>query len=170
MGAGNDLANLVPLFLRDYWYIVLIYAASLLLAARCYRWADRVPGKDLATRPWWLWRLLVIALFGVATRGGIQLIPLGVLGASAYAEPAYMPVVLNTPFTIIKSIGRPVLEERVFMAQPEADRLWPVHHAYAERRNDTLSTGIQVQRPNVVVIILESFSAAYSARLNGGSA
>jgi phosphoglycerol transferase MdoB-like AlkP superfamily enzyme len=170
MGAGNDLANLVPLFLRDYWYIVLIYAASLLLAARCYRWADRIPKGTGTGRPWWLWRLLVIGLFGVATRGGIQLIPLGVLGASAYAEPAYMPVVLNTPFTIIKSIGRPVLEERLFMAQPEADRLWPVHHAYAERRNDTLSTRVQDQRPNVVVIILESFSAAYSARLNGGSA
>jgi phosphoglycerol transferase MdoB-like AlkP superfamily enzyme len=111
--------------------------------------------------------VLVIGLFGVATRGGIQLIPLGVLGASAYAEPAYMPVVLNTPFTIIKSIGKPVLEERVFMTTPEADRSWPVHHDLRNGANPGLLTLAPGQRPNVVVIILESFSAAYSQHLSG---
>ncbi|MBL8001882.1 MAG: sulfatase-like hydrolase/transferase, partial [Flavobacteriales bacterium] len=168
MGAGNDLANLVPVFLKDYWYIVLLFGAVLgLLWWGYHRVEGRLPRKG-PTRPWWLWRLLTIATAVLLTRGGVQLIPIGVLHASNYAEPAYMPVVLNTPFTMLRSIGRPVVEERVFMADGEADRLWPVRHAYTTPlvlAGDTLAPAA---RPNVVVIVLESFSAAYSSRLNGG--
>lgn len=156
---GDDLIRLIPVFLRDYWYVALAFALSMVLAEMGYRWAGRMDPKEPA-RPWWLWRVIVIALMVISSRGGIQYIPLGVLAAGQYAPPAYMPLVLNSPFTMMTSIGKPLLEEKHYMSQEEADRIWPVVHRYGD---SALAQG----RPNVVVIILESFSAAYSGRLNG---
>jgi membrane-anchored protein YejM (alkaline phosphatase superfamily) len=156
---GNDLANLVPVFLRDYWYVALIFLVSLALAEVGHRWAahgwNRGPAK-----PWWLWRIVAIALVVLMSRGGIQYIPLTAIDASEYAQPAYMPLVLNTPFTFMTSIGKPLLEEKHYMSPEEAERLWPVVHQYGD-------SALAGQRPNVVTIILESFSAAYSAKLTG---
>jgi phosphoglycerol transferase MdoB-like AlkP superfamily enzyme len=156
---GNDLANLAPVFLTDYWYVLLFFLLSVALAEWGYRLAGRKVVAE-AAKPWWLWRIAVIGLVLLLSRGGLQYIPLTVLDAGKYAAPAYMPVVLNTPFTCMTSIGKPLVEERNFMPQEEADRLWPVVHRYGD------STLIP-HRPNVAIIVLESFSAAYSGRLNG---
>lgn len=156
---GNDLVSLVPVFLKDFWYIAVIFIGSLALAESGYRWAGRKQDAEPA-KPWWAWRAITVALVVLLSRGGLQYIPLGVLGASEYASPAYMPLVLNTPFTVMTSIGKPTLQEKELMPEEMADRLWPVRHQYGD-------TALAPARPNVVVIILESFSAAYSARLNG---
>ncbi|HMN05394.1 MAG TPA: LTA synthase family protein [Flavobacteriales bacterium] len=158
-GGGNDLASLAPVFVMDYWYVVLIFLASMAAAEIGYRWTGPNAG-DGAAKPWWAWRLPVVALVALLSRGGVQYIPLTVLDASQYAAPAYMPLVLNTPFTVMTSIGKPTLEGKHYMDDVEADRLWPVVHQYGEKP-------ASIHRPNVVVIVLESFSGAYSGRLNG---
>ncbi len=159
-GGGNDLAHLAPVFARDYWYVVVIFLLSIAVAHVGYRWSAR-RWPDAATRPWWLWRICLVAIAALCSRGGVQYMPLAVLDASAYAPPAYMPLVLNSPFTVMTSVGKPVLAARTFMPQEEADRLWPVEHRYGQ-------TKLVPGTPNVVVIILESFSATYSSVLNGG--
>ena len=159
-GGGDDLAHLAPVFAKDYWYVVLLFLASIAAAHLGYRWASQ-RWADAAVKPWWGWRLGLVALTALCSRGGIQYMPLAVLDASAYAPPAYMPLVLNSPFTVMTSIGKPMIEARLFMPQEEADRVWPVQHQYGQSR---LVPG----KPNVVVIILESFSATYSSLLNGG--
>lgn len=156
---GNDLVHLAPVFLADFWYVVLLFLLSLALAEGGYRLAGRKPAAGNA-HPWWLWRIAVVGLVVLLSRGGLQYIPLTVIDASKYAAPAYMPVVLNTPFTFMTSIGKPLVVEKTFMPQEEADRLWPVTHAYGQEP-------AMMHRPNVAIIILESFSAAYSGRLNG---
>lgn len=156
---GDDLLHLVPVFLKDYWYVSAIFLGSLLLAEAGYRWAGRFAKAERA-RPWWLWRLAAVVLVVLLSRGGLQYIPLTVLDSSQYAPPAYMPLVLNTPFTFMTSIGKPLLEQKHYMPQEEADRIWPVVHQYG-------GSALIGTRPNVVVIILESFSASYSGRLNG---
>lgn len=158
-GGGDDLAHLAPVFAKDYWYIVLIFLASIAVAHLGYRYAARRWPET--AKPWWLWRICLVALTALCSRGGVQYMPLAVLDASAYAPPAYMPLVLNTPFTVMTSIGKPVIVERTFMPQADADRFWPVKHHYGQSK---LVPGT----PNVVVIILESFSATYSHVLNGG--
>lgn len=156
---GNDMAHLAPLFLVDYWYVALTFLASMAIAVLGYRWTAPPPGCE-SPRTGWAWRALAVVLIVLLGRGGLQYIPLGVLDAGKYAPPAYMAAVLNTPFTFMTSIGKPMVQEEHYMPQAEAERLWPVVHHYG---NDTLAG----TRPNVVVIILESFSAAYSGRLNG---
>lgn len=159
-GGGDDLAHLAPVFVKDYWYIVLIFLASIAVAHLGYRTALR-SWPDAAAKPWWGWRLGLVVITTLCSRGGLQYMPLAVLDASAYAPPAYMPLVLNTPFTVMTSVGKPTIDERIFMPQEEADRLWPVKHRYGQTKPVPGS-------PNVAVIILESFSATYSSLLNGG--
>ena len=159
-GGGSDLAHLAPVFAQDFWHVVLIFLGSLLIAQFGYnaamrRWA----AADV--RPWWGWRSALVVVCALCSRGGLQYLPLTVLDASAYASPAQMPLVLNTPFTVMTSIGKPVLQERTFMPQEQADRFWPVRHQYGQQQ---LIPG----KPNVALIVLESFSGTYSALLNEG--
>ena len=169
MNAGGDTANLAPVFVRDYWYVVMIFLACITLAEVGYRWAARFMRED-GPQLWrrLTWRAVAISLIVIASRGGLQLMPLGVLSAGSYAPPAYFPVVLNTPFTMMMSLGKPVIEEKNYMAQKEADTLWPVVHEYNDRTHTPMPIVVSARRPNVVLIILESFSAAYSAKLSGG--
>ncbi len=157
---GSDMAHLAPVFAQYYWYVVLIFLGSMLLAEVGYRWAAR-RWAFVPARPWWAWRLAAIAVVVIASRGGTQYIPLTVLDASNYAAPAYMPLVLNSPFTVMTSVGKPALREMDLMPQAEADRLWPVVHQYGDSARVPPHT-------NVVIIILESFGATYSNLLNGG--
>jgi phosphoglycerol transferase MdoB-like AlkP superfamily enzyme len=123
-----------------------------------YRWTWRLG-----------WRVICIALLVLASRGGYQLVPLLPLDAAKYGGASYLPVVLNTPFTILKSLGRSTLVERNYMTRAEADALWPVEqqldHPIAA---DSTFVTLRPDEPNVVVIILESFSALYSAMLSSG--
>jgi phosphoglycerol transferase MdoB-like AlkP superfamily enzyme len=170
MAGGGDTLRLIPGFAKDFWYIVLIFLASLWLAWWAYR---KAAGLLRERDPRWLpavaWRLCAIAFFVLGSRGGLQLIPIGVVTAAEYAPPPYTLVALNTPFTLLTSLGKPVLQARSYMPQHEADSLWPVEHVPDAGRQGTraLDSTI-VAKPNVVVIILESFSAAFSQRLNGG--
>lgn len=168
MSAGGDIGNLAPVFVRDYWYVVVIFLACIALAEVGYRWAGRFlmeDGPQLWKRV--AWRAVAVAVFAVGSRGGLQLMPLGVLDAGNYAPPAYFPVVLNTPFTMMMSMGKPVIEEKNYMSQAEADELWPVMHHYADRTDTAGAIKLPGRKPNVVIIILESFSAAYSGKLSG---
>lgn len=158
---GSDTANLAPAFIRDYWYILLLYLGSLYWLYRVYRRTERFASEGVHRWPWRIgWRVIAIALLVVASRGGVQLIPLQVLDAAQYGGAEHIAVTLNTPFTIMTSVGKPMLEERKYMSDAEVDALWPVHHHFTDPFN-------LAPRTNVVVVILESFSAAYSARLSG---
>lgn len=170
MAGGGDTLRLIPGFALDFWYIVVFFLVSVWLAWWAYRKAAKLLGEqDARWLPGLAWRLCVVVFFVFGSRGGMQLIPIGVVNAAEYAMPPYSIVALNTPFTLLTSFGKPVLEERIYMPQEEADRLWPVEHRRSMHRAGVLALDSTViEKPNVVVVILESFSAAFSKRLNGG--
>ncbi|MEO8589206.1 MAG: LTA synthase family protein [Flavobacteriales bacterium] len=165
---GNDTANLAPAFARDYWHLVLILIACLVAIYWAYRRIGRTMTTEKIDWKWRVgWRALAIGLLVLASRGGVQLIPLQPLDAARYAGATYLPVVLNTPFTLIMSLGKPTVVERNYMPQNEADALWPVVQEPQPIVSEPALSGVAVHKPNVVVIILESFSAVYSGRLSG---
>lgn len=162
MAGGGDTGSLATVFAEDYWYIVLIFIACVLLAEMAYRSALRLASDErLSTARNLIWRGGAVAIVVIASRGGLQLMPIGVMNAADHVTPAYFPVVLNTPFTIMTSLGKPVVEVKDYLPSEEAEALWPVTHQYGD-------TTVLDGNPNIVVIILESFSAAYSAKLSGG--
>ncbi|MFM2190295.1 MAG: Lipoteichoic acid synthase 1, partial [Bacteroidota bacterium] len=95
----------------------------------------------------------------LGARGSWDLKPLRIANAASVGHPGAAPITLNTPFTIIKTFGAPTMELRYEMDEKEATR-----HFKREKSN---GADEQVKPLNVVVIILESFSAEYSALLSG---
>lgn len=184
---GNDTASLAPAFLKDYWYLLLLYLGSVAALV----WAYGLSARRTATveRLGWHigWRAIALGAIAIAVRGGLQLVPLQTMDGAQYGGAHVLPVTLNTPFTMLMSLGKPTLVERHYMPDREADALWPVVQDLrtsvtmpiqpwdartAAIRIATDSTPTKIPSngpaPNVVVIILESFSAVYSAELAGG--
>jgi len=160
---GDDFFTLLPEFFKDYWYVLLLFIGLVFLFIRLY--PNFKPGRILET---YLTKksfglqiligfviLVVIVIFG---RGGLQLKPIGVISAARYTKPETMALVLNTPFTIIKTLGWQSLSNPEYFSEEELPLIYnPIHKYENETPMDT---------KNVVIIILESFGKEYSGFLN----
>ncbi len=116
------------------------------------------PGK---WRYIFLYLIPVMGFYVLGFRGGLQYKPLNVIQASRYAEAKNIPLVLNTPFTIIKSANKPSIVQLVyFNDETELEK----HFSPIVQ----LKPKHEFQYKNVVLLILESFSKEYIGALNPG--
>ena len=165
LGVGGDFTQLIPQFLHDYWYIALLFAGLLFLL---FFFGKRIVVQTgSAYKVCLLDGVLFIVFLGLALlgwRGGIQLRPLSVIHASRYATAQNVPLVFNTPFSIYRTIGKIGVEEKHYFPSMEtAERYFnPVHSPHPIVLFDTVNHRPSVGNTNVVVIILESFSAEYT--------
>jgi phosphoglycerol transferase MdoB-like AlkP superfamily enzyme len=112
--------------------------------------------------------LCLVLLTGVAAiRGGTDRTtrPITLGNAAAYvSRPMEAAIVLNTPFCIIRTLGKSDVEKLDFFSDREAMSgiYSPVH------RNDSMPIipEEEAARKNVVILILESFSREYIGYLN----
>lgn len=164
----GDFWNLLPAYIVSYWYVPLADAIFILLLIWGNRRIRRAtplnerPGiSDRWLVPVWQFTILIIvmglALIGV--RGGLQYIPIGLRNAVQVTESRYVPVLLNTPFSIAVTLTAPELEEAHYMPVAAAEKIFPFRHQYA-------SHGFR--RKNVVLIMLESGSKEFTS-LGGGT-
>jgi hypothetical protein len=163
----GDFWNLLPSYLLAYWYVPLADAVFIFLLIKGNRrigkatplgktdTPPRGPGYYSAKT---LALLVVMGLCLVGIRGGLQYIPIGLRNAVQVTDSRYVPVVLNTPFSIISTLSTPALEEVHYLPEAEATAMMPFRHQYH-------SAGFQ--KKNVVLIILESESKEFTA-LGGG--
>ncbi len=145
----DTLPNL-PKYLRDFsagfifWGVLvagLWYLRKWIFAGQSLEWKKEMAG--------WVGTL---ALWGLAFRGGWGYKPLAVVDAALPGCPACGAFVLNTTFSLIRAIEQPPL--------PPWPSLSPGMIPYPRPfRSD--SNYAFAYRYNVVVIILESFSAEY---------
>lgn len=158
--AMNDgfFVNLLPDFIRDFWYMFLLWAflcwLLIFLAQRRPFFNKLIYHGQLSffvfNFPMFaLWIGLVI----LGIRGGIQLKPLSPVMASSITSPERLPIVLNTPFSIIKTIKNQPLVVPTYLSDEKANKLFnPDQKAPNDSINGTL------KGYNVVILILESFS------------
>ena len=157
----GDFVVLLPHLLHDFWYIPV--AAVLFIALLIYangRIRKMTPLTQQQEPGGWKYKGIQMGALIVAAglslifiRGGFGYIPIGLRDAVKYTDPQYVPVVLNTPFSIINTLYADRLEELHYMSEEEAEKyVAPVkrypHDAFHKK--------------NVVVIILESFSKEYT--------
>lgn len=162
---GNDVGSLIPTFIRDFWYIFLI---SILLIV-CCEWLYRKTKVDLSkSNRYTRYRRIsarilnfVISLFiwGILSRGGIQLIPITIIDAGFFIDSKNIPLVLNTPFTFIKTLENQELKPVEFMEPQKAEAIYPFIH---KTQFDS------VKDLNVIIIVMESFSNEYIGFFNNG--
>jgi phosphoglycerol transferase MdoB-like AlkP superfamily enzyme len=159
---GEDFFTLLPEFIKDYWYVLLIFGALVVLVVKLY------PKFEESKKQWVTDKnrtglqagtgILILAILVIVGRGGIQLKPIGVISAAQYTTPENMALVLNTPFTIIKTLGWQSLTDPQYFPDDELSTAYNPVHDYGK---DHL-----MNKKNVVIIVLESFGKEYSGFLN----
>ena len=104
---------------------------------------------------------LAIALVIGAARGGYKhsTRPITISNAARYVEsPRDVAIVLNTPFSIFRTLGKKPLVRYNFFDNEKLTQLYNPHHQ--------ATTGKPFTNDNVVIIILESFAREYIGSLN----
>ena len=158
---GNSSENTFLLmwqFVTDFWYMWVIWLVFLWLLVKSSRllvphcpWAKR-------TKKWYftqsIFLIFSLAFIVVAIRGGFQLKPISLVNAGNYTSTQNIPLVINTPFSIIKTLGKEQLDVKNYFNEKELQALYtPVH----SKSVVNLANIERLKKPNIVVIILESF-------------
>ena len=164
-GAGNMTKIFAEQFLAN-WYLVVVAALISWLLWKLFR---PVPSKvsSFSTRlpVYYITQvvvmLLAIPLFVAGMRGGFTTAvrPITISNANQYADrPAETGIILNTPFSIYRTLSKKPMLVPDYMSEQEATALFsPLHTP-----NDTAA----FKPMNVVVFILESFSKQHFGYYN----
>ena len=161
-GKGNDLGRLLPTFLKDYWYVFLLWALLSLAVYLIYKKTEK-PLKLIWGGKQYLFQFLIycfcIGVFIIGYRGGWQLKPITTVNAVEYTTVKYIPVLVNTPFTILKTLDVEGIEPKKYFSNET--ELAAIYSPYHKGKKEGF------KKLNVFVIALESFSKEYIGRLNG---
>jgi phosphoglycerol transferase MdoB-like AlkP superfamily enzyme len=166
LGLGNDFSALLPSYIKDFWYLFLIWLTILIGSWYFFSATKVLPKAITKGRKLMLYYLkesvifiFITALCILGFRGGLQYRPLSIINAGQYASAQNVALVLNTPFTILKTIGKTGVSKVNYFDESSLPKIYsPLHNYYK-------STSGQ-KKLNVVIIILESFSKEYIGALN----
>ncbi|MFR9502912.1 MAG: sulfatase-like hydrolase/transferase [Rikenellaceae bacterium] len=146
------------------WYLVIICILLCYTLARLYRPAyGKVPSPNLwIYYPLQLIYLVICLTLSIfAMRGGIgaDVRPITISNAAQYvSNPNNTALVLNTPFSVIRTLGKVSFKDPKYFSPEELNHLFtPIKSAKDE------STP---KAQNVVVLIVESFGREYIGALN----
>ncbi len=166
---SDDVKVLLPGFVADYWYVSVLAVLFTVLVWRIYPKPNQKTWKKAkdqdARRSVWLniaikglLPFILLGLWLVGARGGLQLRPLAIMHASKTVSAANMPLVLNSVFTAMTTYGHDEVVPLHFMEEEQAMSIYPVVHQFGKNS--------QPNNKNVVVLLLESFSREYVGFLN----
>jgi phosphoglycerol transferase MdoB-like AlkP superfamily enzyme len=155
LGAGNDFKQQVTSFLRDFWFLSIFFILFILLTNWLYnktRFSENtetIKNKAFAIKQT-LYFLAAISIAVIVGRGGFSLKPSSSIDASRFTRVENTALVLNTPFTMLKSYGKASLEEKdYFSKEEELKHFNPIHHSIPQN--------ILPDGTNVVILMMESF-------------
>lgn len=161
----SNEGNLGGIFLTEvlgHWYFFLIGIALIALLWFLYPLSTPLVYRQRSElRNYYLFQsvglLVAIPMAIFAMRGGFtrDTRPITISNANQYVHsPQQANIVLNTPFSIIRTIGKSPFKDPQYMSPQEAESLYtPLHYPAA----DTAA----LPGRNVVVLIMESFSQEY---------
>ena len=159
---GNDLGSLLPLFLKEYWYVFILWIVLTLILIYSYK-KTILPSTKIWNREYYkksiLTFIVVIGLSIVGYRGGFQLKPISIVSAGEYTSVKNIPLIVSTPFSIIKTLDMPAIQPNTYFTDTkEIKKMYSPFHQY---------THPDFKKLNVIIIALESFSKEYIGALNG---
>lgn len=174
-GTFSNETNLVPLFFRflaDYWPATLYTIFLIVLMVFLYTRFEVVKPQPKNRLTYFginfLIMPLVVLLAIGAARGGFRhsTRPITISNAARYVKnPQNVGIVLNTPFSILRTWGKKELVRYTFFSDEEIEKIYSPHHK--------LVPSDEFRNLNVVVIIMESFAREYigfyNKDLSGGT-
>lgn len=153
-GMKQEVIGLIPSFLQEFWYLAITFLIlSVLLWKMIPDLNEELPAKKLAKRDYLKKTILLVVgiiFFLILARGGFQEKPIRIVDGIKYSELGSTPLVLNTPFTIIKTfIKKNDIEKATYFNEKELKTIYnPVI---------SLKPTKDASKKNVVILILESF-------------
>lgn len=162
---GDDANNVAGDFLKDNWYLFLIFFVLIFALYKCFSVIQN--NLFFLRKSKNNWQSFVVSIFCLgltvlAMRGGTQLRPIKNIHASYYAQGKYVPLILNTPFSILSTLSEKGLIEKKYFPKSLAKSYFNAAHSF---KADSIRVD-SVLNKNIVVIILESFSKEYIGSLN----
>lgn len=158
---GNELGRLVPKFLSDFWFVVLVYVLAVIGFTKLFLIVNRGREAEYLYSKWKLvkqfFKLAVgVFLVIIAARGGTQLRPINIADAPRYAKGNEIAVLLNTPFSLMLTLDK---QENKLINYPDNPLVYnPIQ---------TIVGSGKEKGSNVVLIILESFGEEYVGKISG---
>lgn len=163
----GNIGDVVGVELLRHWYLVLvglvlIIGLVLLYAKPVGEFRLRML-KDLL-----VYYVVQVVCFGLyipitiaGMRGGATTAvrPITISNANQYVNrPAEAALVLNTPFSVIRTIGKSVFRDPEYFSRKELDKIYsPVHQP---------ADSVAMRKKNVVVLIMESYGKEYIGAYN----
>ena len=161
----NNLGGIFATEMLSHWYFFILAAIVVYGMWRCYRFPS-LNYRNLSWKtytPVQLLSLLAFMPFCIAgMRGGWtrDIRPITISNANNYCNhPSETALVLNTPFSLIRTIGKNLYKvPDYFSTEEEMNAIFtPVHHPQPAH---------PFVKKNVVVIIIESFGREYIGAYN----
>ena len=171
----NNLGGIFTTEVVNHWYFVLLFIVVTWGMYKLYR-IPKSSTSDFNT-PQKKWQFAGINFLSLAlaavicvggARGGLQsgVRPITISNANEYVKrPIECALVLNTPFALMRTIGKSIFKVPATFASLNASAKFftPIH---------TPNAKVKANKKNVVILIVESFGreyiGAYNTQLEGG--
>lgn len=165
---AENTGLLLSQFVIDFWYMFLIFFIILFILVRFTRYFISQSPAPVRTFRWYLvqtvWLLFFAFLTIIFARGGFQLKPIGLISAAQYTESRNIPLLINTPFSVIKTKGSKALDEKKYFTEPELSAYFNPLQNLSERPD--LKDSVSFKGNNVIILILESLGRQYVGYYN----
>ena len=152
-GMEHEIGDLMFSFLIEFWYLPII---ALVLGILFWKVIPNLkPGSEQSVNISQIAKqsgifILLMAFVFLLGRGGIQKKPIKIVDAVNYGSINQSAIVLNTPFCILKTIGKKeTLESPKYFSETELNQIFNPITEITSTENPN--------KKNVVIIILESF-------------
>lgn len=165
----SNIGSIIGTEFISHWYLILLFVVVVAALWKCYA-MPQIDGRRLAKKGSYyavclLGLLIAVPLSIAGIRGGFTTAvrPITISNANQYADrPIDAALVLNTPFSLIRTIGKNVfVVPRYFDQQEELEMVYsPIHSAKGSQHSP------MTNRKNIVVLIVESFGREYIGALN----
>ena len=169
-GQGQVLTLLLQFF-KDYFYLILIGVILTFFLYIFTYFINFSTQKNSFFKQKTTWRqkiieiliffcVILIHIFGIRGDFKHSTRPLTLADAGRYVqESSAIALVLNTPFALIRSLGKMPLQPKNYFSDPKLFK----QHIYTTH---CPKKSVNFVKKNIVIIVLESFSAEFSALLN----
>jgi len=156
-------------FLTDYWYVFLLYSMSLYLWVKAYKLLAVKRVEKVHTPSYVISSVVLFVAVAASAIIGIRgdwrhsTRPITLIHAMEKVDhPSQADVVLNSPFTFIRTYGKNSFKYSEDYSEAQIEALIQPIKTYSNLNEFETS-------PNVVIFILESFGREYWGAMNGST-
>lgn len=178
LGIGGQMGSLVPLFIRDYWFVSIGLILSIgtwavlnsLTALKDRNFHNRHAMNDIVGM------LVGLAVVVFLAHGSLHKEMISLKDAGRYCDPKNSALVVNSGYSIIRTLAEDHLPDFDYMTDEEAQALFnpefqSLKHQLLDKadsiqRDSIMAADTSLPQKNIVIIMVESLSQEYMGCYN----